>query len=165
SHFIERQQTAPLAQRVGFDGGIGTIQTGHDAGQDGTVTPCERNIACYIVGHAMMGESGVFRRTVRATNDSTAVPLSPFLVSTDRTLGEASPRRGLRKKSSDEQIRISLPAKTASAPCSRPDWLPRRSQTHRGTLPRKGKLLCGEFPKCTFLAVDGDALLQPKSQH
>src|SRR6478609_11462693 len=76
-------------------------------------------------------------------------------------LGEMSPRWRRRYKS-DEQSQISSPAKTASAPYSQPDWLPPRSQTHRVTLPRKGKLLCGKFPRCIVLAADGDVLLQPQ---
>jgi len=52
-----------------------------------------------------------------------------------------------------------------NAPYSLPDWLLPRNQTDRVTLPRKGKLLCGEFPRCIVLAADGDVLLQPKSQH
>src|ERR1700722_2557319 len=112
----------------------------------------------------MMSKSGPFRRTVIATTYPTAVPVSLFLVSTDRDARRHAPRRRRRYKS-DEQIQISSPAKTASAPYSQPDWLPPRSQTHRVTLPRKGKLLCGKFPRCIVLAADSDVLLQPKSQH
>jgi hypothetical protein len=106
-------------------------------------------LACYIVGHSMMSKSGPFRRTVIATTYPTAVPVSLFLVSTDRDARRHAPRRRRRYKS-DEQIQISSPAKTASAPYSQPDWLPPRSQTHRVTLPRKGKLLCGKFPGVSF---------------
>jgi hypothetical protein len=52
-----------------------------------------------------------------------------------------------------------------NAPYSLPDWLLPRNQTDRVTLPRKGKLLCGEFPRCIFLAEGGDVSLQPKNQH
>jgi hypothetical protein len=129
------------------------------------VAPCERNMACYIVGHSMMNKSAHFRKTVSATTDPpTAIPVSLFWFPQIAMLGEMSPRRRRRYKS-DEQSQISSPAKTASAPYSQPDWLPPRSQTHRVTLPRKGKLLCGKFPRCIFLAADGDVLLQPKSQH
>jgi len=30
---------------------------------------------------------------------------------------------------------------------------------------KPGKLLCGEFPRCIFLAESGDVSLQPKNQH
>jgi hypothetical protein len=96
--------------------------------------------------------------------NSTGISASPFLVPYIAMLGEVSPRRGPRKKS-DKRIRTSSPEKTASAPYSLPDWLLPRSQTHRATRPRKGKLLCGEFPRCIVLAAGGDASLRPKNQH
>ena len=42
-------------------------------------------MACYIVGDSMMNKSAHFRKTVSATTDPpTAIPVSLFLVSTDR---------------------------------------------------------------------------------
>jgi hypothetical protein len=55
-----------------------------------------------------------------------------------------------------------LRAHRRNAPYSLPDWLLPRNQTDRVTLPRKGKLPCGEFPRCIFLAEGGDVSLQPK---
>ena len=100
--------------------------------------------------------------TANATTSSTAFPVESFLIPQIAELREVSPRPPVHLKKSDDQIRISSRAKTASGPYSQPDWLPPRSQTHRVTLPRKGKLLCGKFPRCIFLAADGDVYFNPK---
>jgi hypothetical protein len=68
-------------------------------------------------------------------------------------------------KKSNQRGPLRTPAKTASAYHFLPDWPLPRNQTGRVTLPRKGKLLCGEFPKYIFLVDGGDVSLRPKNQH
>ena len=124
------------------------------------VAPCsaDRTLAHQVSQVHCAGASGVWHHTLDMSSlrASLSLPLphgaSPVTMISH--IQRSLPRTFIRI--------IGAPQKTDTAPYSLHYWTLLRSQTDRATVSWNGKIICGEFPRCTFLADGGIFQFNPK---